>query len=299
MIWEWLKALLYGIVEGITEWLPISSTGHLILFGELIPFRFSSDAALVSEFRELFDVVIQFGAVLAVLILMRERLFPLSKGKTDDKKRYTCCKSADVWRLWRNILIACLPAALIGVAGDWLLERWTGKDLDGWLYHAVVVAVALIVYGVAFLLIERRSKASRTDALESITPLQALSVGLFQALSLIPGTSRSGATILGAMLLGFSRTCAAEFSFLMAIPVMLGASAVKVAGFVSYLCESGTMLPLHAWVALLIGCLTSFAVSLVTVGFLMDFVKKHSFAAFGVYRIALGAVVLIWWLLRK
>lgn len=298
MIWEWLKALLYGMVEGITEWLPVSSTGHLILFGELIPFRFSSDAVLISEFGELFDVVIQLGAVLAVPILMRERLFPNFKRTSMHEKRDTLCEKTRMRRLWINALIGCLPAALLGVVGDRLLEELTGKDLDGWLYHAPVVAIALIVYGIAFIWIEKRKRTLRVVAMEEISHAQALSVGLFQALSLVPGTSRSGATILGAMTLGLSRTVAAEFSFLMAIPVMLGASLVKIAGFASYLHESGATLPLGAWIALLVGCLVSFAVSLVTIGFLMDFVKKHSFAAFGVYRIALGAVVIIWWLLR-
>ena len=292
MIWEWLKAFLYGLVEGITEWLPVSSTGHLILFEELLPFCFSSDAALLAEFGELFEVVIQLGAILAVVILMRERLFPISNISSSEERRKTLA-------LWGKLLIASLPAALIGIVGDFLLEKISGKDIDGWLYHAVVVAVALIIYGVAFLLIERRrDRIIRIEQIEEISYRDALLVGLFQSLSLVPGTSRSGATVLGAILLGFSRTTAAEFSFLMAVPVMLGASAVKTLGFVSYLTESGTSLPWNGWMVLAIGCVTAFAVSWIAVRFLMDFVKKHSFAPFGVYRIVLGLVVLIWWLLR-
>ena len=291
MIWEWLKAFFYGVVEGITEWLPISSTGHLILFEELIPFRFSSDARLMAEFCELFEVVIQLGAILAVVILLRERLFPHFK---DD-----CSSNGVTLRLWGKLLLASIPAALLGVVGDAILEAVSGKDMDGWLYHAWVVAITLIVYGVAFLVIERkRGRDERVRSLDAISGWDAFFVGVFQALSLIPGTSRSGATVLGARLLGFSRTVAAEFSFLMAIPVMLGASAVKVLGFASYLSSSGATLPADGWIALAIGCVTAFAVSLVAVRFLMEFVKRHSFAPFGVYRIALGAVVLTWWLLR-
>ena len=292
MIWEWLKAFLYGLIEGITEWLPISSTGHLILLEELLPFCFSSDAALTSAFAEMFEVVIQLGAILAVVFLMRERLFPKSMLISPEDRRTTL-------GLWGRLLVASIPAALLGVVGDALLETASGKDIDGWLYNAVVVAIALVVYGVAFLWIEKHRKTdARITEISQISFRDALSVGAFQALSLIPGTSRSGATVLGAMTLGFSRTAAAEFSFLMAIPVMMGASAFKMLGFVSYLAESKTALPIDGWIALAIGCLTAFAVSLIAIRFLMDFVKKHSLAAFGIYRIFLGAVVLIWWFLR-
>ena len=292
MIWEWLKAFLYGLIEGITEWLPISSTGHLILLEELLPFCFSSDAALTSAFAEMFEVVIQLGAILAVVFLMRERLFPKSMFISPEDRRTTL-------GLWGRLLVASIPAALLGVVGDALLETASGKDIDGWLYNAVVVAIALVVYGVAFLWIEKHRKTdARITEISQISFRDALSVGAFQALSLIPGTSRSGATVLGAMTLGFSRTAAAEFSFLMAIPVMMGASAFKMLGFVSYLAESKTVLPIDGWIALAIGCLTAFAVSLIAIRFLMDFVKKHSLAAFGIYRIFLGAVVLIWWFLR-
>ena len=293
MIWEWLKAFLYGLIEGVTEWLPVSSTGHLILFESLLPFAFSDDAMLMAEFGEMFEVVIQLGAILAVVLLMREKLFPKSFFVSLTDRRNTV-------RLWGRLLVASFPAALIGILGDRLLETVTGKSIDGWLYNAVVVAVALIVYGIAFLWTEQQGLCDvRVDGMVDISIGDAFRIGCFQTLSLVPGTSRSGATVLGARVLGFSRTAAAEFSFLMAVPVMLGASAVKMLGFISYLNESNTELPLNAWAVLLIGSFTAFGVSLLAIRFLMDFVKKHSFAPFGVYRIFLGAVVLLWWFLRS
>lgn len=289
MVLEFLKSVLYGIVEGITEWLPISSTGHLILLNEWLPFRFTDDAVMAAEFWEMFEVVIQLGAILAVVILFRGRLWPFGKSKTTTEKRQT-------WALWLKVVIGCLPAAIVGVLGDKLIEWLTDKSIDGWLYNAVVVAVALIVYGVAFILIEklRRPDSERITSTADMTYKTALLVGLFQMLSIIPGTSRSGSTILGAMLLGMSRTAAAEFSFFMAIPVMVGASGIKLLGFASYLSESGAVLPGSAWGILAIGCAVSFAVSMVVIRFLMDFVKRHSFSAFGYYRIALGALVLLY-----
>lgn len=289
IIWELLKSVLYGIVEGITEWLPISSTGHLILLNEWLPFRFTDDAVMAAEFWEMFEVVIQLGAILAVVILFWGRLWPFGKSKTATEKRQT-------WSLWLKVVIGCLPAAIVGILGDKLIEKLTDKSIDGWLYNAVVVAVALIVYGVAFILIEklRRPDSERITSTADMTCKTALFVGLFQMLSIIPGTSRSGSTILGAMLLGMSRTAAAEFSFFMAIPVMVGASGIKLLGFASYLSESGAALPGSAWWILAIGCAVSFAVSMVVIRFLMDFVKRHSFSAFGYYRIALGALVLLY-----
>lgn len=289
LILEFLKSVLYGIVEGITEWLPISSTGHLILLNEWLPFRFTDDAVMAAEFWEMFEVVIQLGAILAVVILFWGRLWPFGKRKTATEKRQT-------WSLWLKVVIGCLPAAIVGVLGDKLIEKLTDKSIDGWLYNAVVVAVALIVYGVAFILIEklRRPDSERITSTADMTCKTALFVGLFQMLSIIPGTSRSGSTILGAMLLGMSRTAAAEFSFFMAIPVMVGASGIKLLGFASYLSESGAALPGSAWGILAIGCAVSFAVSMVVIRFLMDFVKRHSFSAFGYYRIALGALVLLY-----
>ena len=293
IVFELLKAILYGIVEGITEWLPISSTGHLILLEDWIPFAFVSDPVFLDEFWEMFGVVIQLGAILAVVVLYWSRLVPFGKGKTADEKR-------TVWRLWGRVLIASLPAAFVGVVLDKLLEKATGKDIDGWFYNSVVVAIALVVYGVAFLVVEKKNaqKAPHVSQIEDISIKNALAIGAFQALSIIPGTSRSGSTILGSMLIGISRTAAAEFSFFMAIPVMVGASGIKALGFLSYVKESAVCVPWSAWLLLLVGCLVSFVVSMAAIRFLMDFVKKHSFAPFGIYRIALGILVLIFGLVR-
>ena len=293
IVFELLKAILYGIVEGITEWLPISSTGHLILLEDWLPFAFSSDPVFIDEFWEMFGVVIQLGAILAVVVLFWSRLIPFGKGKSEAQKRST-------WRLWGRVLIASVPAALVGIVGDKLLEKLTGKDIDGWAYNSMVVAAALIVYGIAFIVIERKNaqKTPNVSQIEDISIKNALAIGAFQALSIVPGTSRSGSTILGSMLVGISRTAAAEFSFFMAIPVMVGASGIKALGFFSYVSESGISVPAMAWIVLLLGCAVSFAVSMASIRFLMDFVKKHSFAPFGVYRIALGALVLIFGLIR-
>ena len=293
ILFELLKAILYGIVEGITEWLPISSTGHLILLEDWLPFAFSSDPVFLDEFWEMFGVVIQLGAILAVVVLYWSRLVPFGKGKSEEQKSAT-------WRLWGRVLIASLPAALVGIVGDKLLEKFTGKDIDGWTYNSIVVAAALIVYGIAFILIEQKNaqKTPNVSQIEDISIKNALAIGAFQALSIIPGTSRSGSTILGSMLVGISRTAAAEFSFFMAIPVMVGASGIKALGFLSYVAESGATVPALAWIVLFVGCAVSFAVSMAAIRFLMDFVKKHSFAPFGIYRIALGALVLILGLIR-
>ena len=292
VIIEILKSILYGIVEGITEWLPVSSTGHLILIEDFLPFRFSEDATFLSEFGEMFQVVIQLGAILAVVVLFWGRLWPFGKSKTSEVKRGT-------WTLWFKVVVASVPAAFAGIVLDKALEMLTSKDIDGWLYNSLVVAIALIVYGVAFLLVERRrGRAPRIERVEDITYATALGIGAFQVLSLVPGTSRSGSTILGAMMLGLSRTAGAEFSFFMAIPVMVGASALKVLGFLKYVVESAVSVPTMAWVTLVVGCVVSFVVSLVAIRFLMDFVKRHSFAPFGIYRIALGALVLAVWLAR-
>ena len=293
IVFELLKAILYGIVEGITEWLPISSTGHLILLEDWLPFAFVNDSAFLDEFWEMFGVVIQLGAILAVVVLYWSRLVPFGKGRTADTKRTT-------WRLWGRVLIASLPAAFVGIVIDKILEKATGKDIDGWFYNSVVVAIALIIYGFAFIVIEKKNaqKTPHVAQVEDISIKNALAIGAFQALSIIPGTSRSGSTILGSMLVGISRTAAAEFSFFMAIPVMLGASGIKALGFLSYVNESGVSVPAIAWIVLLVGCLVSFIVSMAAIRFLMDFVKKHSFAPFGIYRIALGVLVLILGLIR-
>lgn len=294
MILEWLKAVLYGIVEGITEWLPVSSTGHLILIEDFLPFAFSKDTAFLAEFGEMFQVVIQLGAILAVVILFWHKLWPFSGKKTKEEKRGT-------WSLWFKVILASIPAALVGIVGDKLLEKFSGKDIDGWLYNSVTVAVALIVYGIAFLVVEKLHKGemARVDSVDRISYRTAFLIGAFQTLSIIPGTSRSGSTILGAMLLGLSRTAGAEFSFFMAIPAMVGASGIKLLGFGSWVVEQGITVPVDAWIVLAIGFLVSFLVSLVAIRFLMDFVKKHSFAPFGIYRIALGLLVLILWLVQR
>ena len=269
VLFELLKSLLYGIVEGITEWLPVSSTGHLILLGELCPLHVSP------AFSEMFDVVIQLGAILAVIVLFFRKLNPFAPSKSALEKKGT-------WGLWLRVCVAVIPSAAVGV----LLDDW----LDEHLYNYITVAVALVVYGILFILIERFKPAdkAKVTAVEGIDYKLAFLIGAFQMLALIPGTSRSGSTILGAMLLGCSRAAAAEFSFFMAIPTMLGASLLKV---VKLFAEGVTVTALE-WGILAVGCVTAFVVSFAAIKFLMDFVKKHSFASFGWYRIALGAAVL-------
>ena len=274
VLFELLKSLLYGIVEGITEWLPVSSTGHLILLGELCPLEVSP------AFSEMFDVVIQLGAILAVIVLFFRKLNPFAPSKSPVEKRNT-------WGLWFRVCVAVIPSAVIGV----LLDDW----LDEHLYNYVTVAVTLVIYGILFILIERfkpADKALVTDV-DGIHYKLAFLIGVFQVLSLIPGTSRSGSTILGAMLLGCTRGAAAEFSFFMAIPTMLGASLLKV---VKLFAEGVTVTSLE-WGILAVGCVSAFLVSLAAIKFLMDFVKKHSFASFGWYRIVLGALVIGYFLI--
>lgn len=266
---EFLKAFLIGIVQGITEWLPVSSTGHMILLNSLLELKVSD------AFWDMFLVVIQLGSILAVLVLFRHRLNPFSPKKSREEKRAT-------WSLWLHVIVAIIPSGVIGV----LLDDW----FDAHLYNAVTVAIALAVYGIAFLFLEkiprRREQIESTDA---ITYRTAFLIGAFQVLSLIPGTSRSGSTILGAMLLGLSRTAAAEFSFFMAVPTMLGASGIKI---LQFLLDGETAIASNEWIILLIGCLTAFLVSLAAIRYLMDYVKRHSFAPFGVYRIVLGILVI-------
>ena len=271
---ELLKALLYGIVEGITEWLPVSSTGHLILLGEFCPLQVSA------AFSEMFDVVIQLGAILAVIVLFFRKLNPFAPSKTASEKRGT-------WSLWFRVCVAVIPSAAVGV----LLDDW----LDEHLYNYVTVAIALVVYGILFILIEKFKPADKAavTAVESIDYKLAFLIGMFQMLALIPGTSRSGSTILGAMLLGCSRAAAAEFSFFMAIPTMLGASLLKVVK----LFAEGVTVTATEWGILAVASVTAFVVSLAAIKFLMDFVKKHSFASFGWYRIVLGALVIGYFLI--
>ena len=271
---EFLKAILFGIVEGVTEWLPISSTGHLILLNEFVTLN------VTEAFQSMFDVVIQLGAILAVVVLFFHKLNPFSPKKTQGEKK-------DTWNLWFKVIVAIIPSGIVGV----LLDDW----MEAHLHTAVVVSLALIIYGVAFILVERRNKnlAPRVGSVWNIDWRLALGIGLFQCLSLIPGTSRSGSTILGAILLGASRSAGAEFSFFMAIPTMLGASAIKMLKFfLSGVPMTGTEVGV-----LVIGCAVAFLVSLLTIRALMEYVRKHSFSAFGVYRIALGTLVLLYFAL--
>ena len=269
---ELLKAVLFGIVEGITEWLPVSSTGHLILLNEFVTLNISE------EFQSMFDVVIQLGAILAVIVLFFHKLNPFAPGKNTDEKKKT-------WNLWFRVIAAILPSGVVGV----LLDDW----MDAHLHNATVVSIALILYGIAFLLVERRKPGKHERQIADVHDIDyktALLIGAFQCLSLIPGTSRSGSTILGALLIGVSRSAGAEFSFFMAIPTMLGASAIKGLKFVlSGASATGTEIGVLA-----VGCIVSFVVSLLVIRGLMEYVRKHSFGVFGVYRIILGIAVLAW-----
>ena len=275
-MFEILKAILFGIVEGITEWLPISSTGHLILLDEFVKLK------VTPEFYEMFQVVIQLGAIGAVLVLFFHKLNPFSPKKDAKQKKRT-------WDLWFKVVVAVIPSAVIGL----LLDDW----MDEHLYNFVVVAIALIVYGVAFLFVEQKNKG-KAPAIKNTTEIDyrtAILIGCFQCLSLIPGTSRSGSTILGGILLGVSRATASEFSFFLAIPTMLGASALKL---LKYLMEG--MLPSGMEIGVLIvGCVVSFLVSLFVIRSLMEYVRKHNFSAFGVYRIVLGALVLVYFAVKS
>ena len=272
---EFLKVLFLGIVEGITEWLPISSTGHMILVDEFIKLDVSD------AFKEMFFVVIQLGAIAAVPVLFWDRLYPFSKKKSPDERKMTL-------NLWGKVIVGVLPAAVLGLLLD--------DILDEHLYNYIVVAIALVVYGIIFIIIEK-NRAENEFRIKSVYDLNysdALKIGAFQVLSLIPGTSRSGSTILGGMLTDVSRTASAEFSFFMAIPVMLGASGLKLLKFIL----DGFTASSTEIILLAIGIIVSFAVSLFVIKFLMDFVKRHDFSAFGIYRIILGAFVLLYFIIK-
>ena len=276
VFFEILKAVLFGVVEGITEWLPVSSTGHIILLDEFIALAGSE------EFKSMFDVVIQLGAIIAVVILFWSKLNPFAKAKTPKQKTMT-------WALWFKVCVAILPSGLVGV----LFDDW----MDTHLHNGIVVALMLIIYGIAFIFVERRNegKTPRIKSVWSIDLRTAILIGCFQCLSLIPGTSRSGSTILGAILLGVGRGAGAEFSFFMAIPTMVGASAIKLLDFLfSGVGATGTEIAV-----LIVGCVVSFIVSLMVIKALMEYVRKHSFASFGVYRIILGAIVLVYFMLKS
>lgn len=271
---ELLKAVLFGIVEGITEWLPISSTGHMILLDEFIRLDVSK------AFYEMFQVVIQLGAILAVIVLFFYKLNPFSLKKDAQQKK-------DTWNLWFKVIVAVLPSAVIGL----FLDDWMDENL----YNYVVVAIALVVYGVAFLFLEQGNK-TRGRQMENVYALDyktALFIGVFQCLALIPGTSRSGSTILGAILLGVGRSAGAEFSFFLAIPTMLGASALKALKYALDIVDGEAAMPTGTELGVLaVGCAVSFGVSLLVIKGLMEYVRNHSFKAFGIYRIILGLLVL-------
>ncbi|MBE6173697.1 undecaprenyl-diphosphate phosphatase [Enterococcus mundtii] len=267
-----IKAAILGIIEGITEWLPISSTGHLILADEFIKLDASS------QFMSMFNVVIQLGAILAVVVLYFHKLNPFAPSKSSIEKK-------DTWVLWSKVLVACVPAAIIGL----LLDDW----LDAHFYKFLPVAIALIVYGIGFIIVEKRNKnkTPRWSNLNDLTFQAAILIGAFQVLALIPGTSRSGATILGAILIGASRFVATEFSFFLGIPVMFGASGLKI---VKYLAD-GNSFQMEETVILLVGTVVSFIVSIFAIKFLINYLKRNDFTVFGWYRIILGIILIGYW----
>lgn len=275
---EYIKAMILGIVEGITEWLPISSTGHLILLGDLLSLSFEgADGELSELLRSSFDVVIQAGAMLAVALIYIKQLVraPLS--------------------LYLKLAIATLPAGAVGILADKICEKWLGQSLDSLLFTPRVVAAALICYGILFILVERlmRSRTDRVSEVGAISFTQAFAIGCFQALAVIPGTSRSGSTVLGARILGIGRSAAAEFSFFAAIPVIVAASALKIYELADYTAERSVALPPSVIPIFALSGAVAFAVSMISIKFLTEFIKKHSFAPFGVYRILLGVLVLM------
>ncbi len=272
IIIELLKSVLFGIVEGVTEWLPISSTGHLILLEEFVSFNGVSEG-----FWQMFEVVIQLGAIIAVLVIFWNKIFPFSKNG-----EVLHIIKRDKLYLWLKIIVACIPAAVVGLLFDDLI--------DALFYNPLTVAVMLILVGIAFIIVERANlkKSPKITELDAIDFRTAFLIGVFQLIAAVfPGTSRSGATILGGLMLGVSRTVAAEFTFFLAIPVMFGASLLKVVKF-------GLAFTSTELIILIVGCVTAFAVSMICIRFLMDFIKKHDFRVFGWYRIALGAVVLVY-----
>ena len=274
MIIEIIKAIILGIVEGITEWLPISSTGHMILVDEFLKLN------VTPEFKEMFLVVIQFGAILAVIVIFWSKLFPFGfKNGFEIKK--------DIFSMWFKVIAACLPSAVVGLLLD--------DIIDELFYNYVSVAIALIVFGVLFIVVENYNKGrtAKINSIDDITYKTALIIGLFQLIAAVfPGTSRSGATILGALLIGVSRTTAAEFTFFLAVPTMLGASLLKLVKFgLNFTADEMTLL--------LTGMVVAFAVSMLTIKFLMGYIKKHDFKVFGWYRIVLGIIVLAYFLLAK
>lgn len=275
LIVEILKAIFYGIVEGITEWLPVSSTGHLILVQEFITFNQSKD------FVDMFNIVIQFGAILAVIVIYFERLNPFQPGKTKRDIQLT-------WQLWLKVIIACIPSIIIALPFDDWFESHFNDMLP--------VAIALIVYGIAFIYIEKRNatKEPKVTDLAKMSYKTALLIGVFQVLAIVPGTSRSGATILGAIILGTSRSVAADFTFFLAIPTMFGYSSLKAIKFFI----DGNVLSIPQVSILLVASVTAFVVSLYAIKFLTDYVKRHDFTVFGKYRIVLGLILILYTLVK-
>ncbi len=275
---EYLKVIILGIVEGITEWLPISSTGHLILVDEFMKLNMSD------AFKEMFDVLVQLGAILAVVVIYFKKLIPIDMIKKEDNSRKPAWNK-DKLILWCKILVASLPAAIIGLPFN--------DKIDELFYNAPIVAVMLIVYGIAFIIVEKlhKGKEFKINDIGSITFKTAALIGIFQVLALIPGTSRSGATIVGAMIIGVGRTAAAEFTFYLAIPVMFGASLLKLIKF-------GFAFTASEAAALILGMVVAFVVSIIAIRFLMGYIKKHDFTVFGWYRIVLGVAVLAMMFLR-
>ena len=273
---EILKAVLFGIVEGVTEWLPISSTGHMILLNEFINLNVSD------EFYKLFEVVIQLGAIMAVVVLFFKEIWPLKKQKEKivlDKKSLN---------LWGKIIVACIPAVIIGLLFDDILDKY--------LYNGVVVALALIIYGIIFIIIESKNIGKRNvKGIDKISYKQALGIGAFQLLALIPGTSRSGSTIIGGLLLGLERSVIAEFTFFLAIPVMAGASLLKL---LKYIVKVGFVFNGLEIAILLVATIVAFVVSMIVIRFFMNYIKKHDFKVFGYYRIVLGFIVLLYFLMK-
>ncbi len=277
LLLESLKALLFGIVEGVTEWLPISSTGHMILLDEFIQLQ------MTDAFKSMFEVVIQLGAILAVVVLYFSKLWPFKKPEKGEG--FVGLLKMETVMLWLKVVVAILPSAIVGIPfDDWM---------DAHLHNAPVVAAMLVIYGVAFILVEKKQRArrARIQSVELIDMRMALMIGLFQVLSLVPGTSRSGATILGGILMGCSRAAASEFSFFLAVPTMAGASLIKVLKF-------GLSFTSEELLILGIGCVSAFVVSIVAIKTFIGYIKQHSFTAFGWYRIILGALVAAYFLLK-
>ncbi len=279
-IFEIIKTVILGVVEGITEWLPISSTGHMILVDEFMKLN------VRDEFMDIFLVVIQLGAILAVVLLFWSKLWPFNLKRRQGEP----IVDVDKILLWVKILIASIPAAIIGLAFDEQIDEMLTGDM-----RAFVVASALIIYGILFIVIENLKKKEKITDLNKMPYRTALYIGLIQCLSLVPGTSRSGSTILGASLLGTSRTVAAEFSFFLGIPAMFGASAIKLLKFFA----DGFSFTTEEMIILLVGCVVSFVVSILAIKFLVSYIKKHDFKVFGVYRIILGVAVIAYFALTK